>query len=444
MHRHARTAATALAGLTLALGAAAPVAVGAPAAPSAGTTGATGAAGTTVATAPTGVAATDKAADLTRVVFVGNNWDGTADLLLPGSFERIGRINIVPDYEERMAEISMNPYRLGYFLAIQQLIGEGHDQLVDDMYSSNDGRLLIVSRPSFADVVALDLATGEIVWRFAVDGVRSDHMALSPDGETVVVSASTGNVVHALDVETGEEVGRFASGGSPHESVYLDDGETILHASIGMVYSPLDDPLLDPTKQERVLQLVDADTYEIERQYDLRTALDEAGFTETSTAVRPLTHTPDEQSFIFQLSFEHGFFVMDRETGEITAHKKLPNLVPDTPREQYLLDSAHHGISMDPTGKHICVAGTMSDYATVVSYPSMKRSPLIKGGLKPYWVTQSWNGKHCYISWSGSDTVSKISYKTAKIVKTTEVGYHPQRVRNGFIQTSYVAGLPQG
>lgn len=382
-----------------------------------------------------------RADDLRRVVYVGNNWDGTADVLLPGSFRRVGRIDIVPDREERMAEIQLNPYRLAYFLAIRELIGEGNDQLVDDMYSSNDGRLLIVSRPSFADVVAIELATGDIAWRFAVDGVRSDHMALSPDGETVVVSASTGNVVHALDVETGEEVGRFPSGGSPHESVYLDDGETILHASIGLVYTPFDNAVLDPTKGERVLQLVDADTFEVQRRYDLRAALDEAGLEDVSTAVRPLTHTPDDQTFLFQLSFFHGFVVMDRKSGEITRVKRLPDLVPDTPRELYLLDSAHHGISMDPTGKHICVAGTMSDYATVVDYPAMKRSKLLKGGLKPYWVTQSWNGKHCYISWSGSDTVSKISYRTAKIVKTTDVGYHPQRVRNGFIQRSALAGL---
>ena len=440
MSRLVRSALAAGVGAALALGAAAPVTTTASAAPGTGTGTGTGTGATLTAAAAPG---TTTGKGLRRVVYVGNNWDGTADVLLPGSFKRVGRLDIVPDYDERMAEIRLNPYRLAYFIAIQQLIGEGHDQLVDDMYSSNDGRLLIVSRPSFADVVALDLATGEIVWRFAVDGVRSDHMALSPDGETVVVSASTGNVVHALDVETGEEVGGFESGGSPHESVYLDDGATILHASIGMVYSPLDDPILDATKQERVLQLVDADSYEIIRRYDLRAALDEAGLEDVSTAVRPLTHTPDDDTFIFQLSFFHGFVVMDRATGEITKVKKLPNLIPDTPRELYLLDSAHHGISMDPTGKHICVAGTMSDYATVVSYPRMKRSKLIKGGLKPYWVTQSWNGKHCYISWSGSDTVSKISYKKAKIVRTTDVGYHPQRVRNGFIKRSFVADLPQ-
>ena len=57
---------------------------------------------------------------------------------------------------------------------------------------------------------------------------------------------------------------------------------------------------------------------------------------------------------------------MDRRTGRIQRIKRLPNLVPDTPREQYLLDSAHHGIAMNPSGTKICVAGTMSDYATVV------------------------------------------------------------------------------
>lgn len=384
-----------------------------------------------------------KGPDERRVVFVGNNWAGTADVLDPRTFKRLGRIDVIPDYEERMREIATNPYRLTYFLGIRALIGEGHDQFVDDMYSTDDGRMLIVSRPSFADVVAIDLRTQEIAWRFAVEGVRSDHMAISPDGETVVVSASTGNVVHALRVEDGTEIGTFPSGGSPHESVYLDDGRRVLHASIGMVYSPLDHPALDPTKQERRFQLVDASSLEIVREYDLRAALDERGLEDLSTAVRPMTLSPDERTVYFQVSFFHGFLGMDLDTGEITKVKRLPNLVPNTPRELYLLDSAHHGIAMNPTGTKICVAGTMSDYATVVDTRTWKRSPLLrKGDGKPYWVTQSHDGRHCYISWSGTDQVSKISYRTGEIVRTARVGDHPQRVRNGFVRTSLVAGLP--
>lgn len=379
--------------------------------------------------------------DVRRVVFVGNNWSGTADLLDPTTFKRLARINVIPDYDARMQEIATNPYRLAYFLAIRELIGEGNDQFVDDMYSSNDGRLVVISRPSFGDVVAISLRTKKIVWRFAVAGVRSDHMAVSPDGKRVVVSASTGNVVHVLRISDGKQVGKFASGGSPHESVFIDGGTKILHASIGMVYSPLDDPALDPTKQERVLQIVDAKTFKILRRYNLRKALDERGLDDVSTAVRPLTLSPDEKKIYFQLSFFHGFVQMDRRTGRITHVRRLPNLIKDTPREQYLLDSAHHGIAMNPAGTKICVAGTMSDYATVVDARSFRRSPLIKGGLKPYWVTPSWDGRYCYISWSGSDSVSRISYATAKIVSTTKVGDHPQRVRNGVIRRGFLGRL---
>lgn len=381
-------------------------------------------------------------ADLRRVVFVGNNWDGTADVLRPGSFERVGRVDVVPDKRERLQEIMSDPYRLAFFVGIRALIGEGHDQFVDDMYSSNDGRLLIASRPSFADVVAIDLATGEIAWRFQVDGVRSDHMAISPDGTKVVVSASTANVVHVLRVADGAELGRFPSGGSPHESVFIDGGRRILHASIGMVYSPFDQPGLDATKQERVLQVVDARTFEVVRRYDLRAALDARGLTDTSTAVRPMTLSPDERTFYFQLSFLHGFVAMDRRTGAIERVVDLPNLVPSTPRELYLLDSAHHGIAMNPRGTKICVAGTMSDYATLVDTRTWRPGALtVKPDGKPYWVTQSWNGRHCYISWSGTDEVAKISYRTGKVVRTTPVGDHPQRVRNGFVRAQLLAGL---
>jgi hypothetical protein len=93
------------------------------------------------------------------VLYVGNNWDGTADVVDPHTFAKLARLNIVPDKSERMAEIQSDPDRLGFFLGIRQAVGEGHDQFVDDMFSSHDGRFLYVSRPSFADVVAIDLRT---------------------------------------------------------------------------------------------------------------------------------------------------------------------------------------------------------------------------------------------------------------------------------------------
>src|SRR5687767_1236485 len=151
-------------------------------------------------------------------MFVGNNWDGTADVVDAHTFERLARINVIPDKEERLAEINRDPERLGYFLAIRELVGEGNDQFVDDMFSSHDGRFAYVSRPSLKDVVAIDLGTKKIVWRTPVEGQRADHMAISPDGTRLLVSASTAKKVHVIDTATGKLAGEFASGDTPHEN----------------------------------------------------------------------------------------------------------------------------------------------------------------------------------------------------------------------------------
>ena len=193
------------------------------------------------------------------------------------------------------------------------------------MYTSNDGRLLIVSRPSLRDVVALDLASGEIVWRFVVDGQRSDHMAISPDGERVAVSASTGNVVHILDTRTGVEVGRFESGDSPHENNYSADGERIYHASIGLVYTPADDPTRrHDSKGDRWFQIVDADTNQMLERLDMGEKLAEAGYPDMSSAVRPMALTANERKVYFQVSFFHGFVEYNFKQDSVTRVANLP------------------------------------------------------------------------------------------------------------------------
>ncbi|HNE24483.1 MAG TPA: hypothetical protein PLG78_15015, partial [Leptospiraceae bacterium] len=115
---------------------------------------------------------------LRDVVVVGNNWDGTADVFDPTTFKKLKRFDIVPDFDERMAEVNSSRIRRLFFRLIRNLIGEGHNQLVDDMFTSHDGKFLFVSRPSFADVISVEVQTGKIVWRTKVDGNRADHAAI--------------------------------------------------------------------------------------------------------------------------------------------------------------------------------------------------------------------------------------------------------------------------
>lgn len=176
-------------------------------------------------------------------MFVGNNWDGTADVIhSSGTYAKIGSVNVIPDKAARMAEINADPIKWIYFQAIRNSVGEGHDQFVDDMYATPDGRSMVVSRPSFADVVSIDLTTGKVNWRFPVEGYRADHMAVSADGTRVAVSASTANKVHVLDITTGRQLGQFATGDKPHENIFTKDGTYIWNMSIGDVNTSLDSP----------------------------------------------------------------------------------------------------------------------------------------------------------------------------------------------------------
>ncbi|MFE2510986.1 YncE family protein [Streptomyces naganishii] len=390
------------------------------------------------AAAATAPAAGSSAAGLREVLFVGNNWDGTADVIRSsGDFAKVGRINVIPDKDQRMAEINADPVKWIYFQAIRNSVGEGHDQFADDMYSTPDGRSVVVSRPSFADVVSIDLATDKINWRFPVAGYRADHMALSPDGTRVAVSASTANTVHVLDIATGKQLGSFATGDKPHENIFTKDGKYIWNMSIGDVNTSLDSPAWDWTKGDRHITVVDATTYKQVRVIDMRQRLDAIGLKDFSDAVRPAVFTPDESTLYFQVSFFNGFLEYDVATDRITRVKTLPkNPATSEDRTTWVNDSRHHGISMNPEGTKLCVAGTMDDYATVVDRATLQEGPLVPAS-KPYWATVSGDGKDCVISESGADQVTAVDFATGRKVVSVPVGDHPQRVRLGHVQADW-------
>ena len=403
-----------------------------------------------VAAVPAAAEGPPKRRDTRQVMFVGNNWEGTADIVDARNFKRLARVDVIPDKEERLAEIQSDPERQAFFLAIRQAVGEGNDQFTDDMFTSHDGRFVYVSRPSFADVVGISLKTQNIIWRFPMEGQRADHMAISPDGKSLLISDSTANKVHRLDARTGRKTGEFPSGDSPHENNYSKDGRLVFHASIGRVYTPTDQSLIGPlelirdtSKGERWFQIVDANTMQLLERFDMGQKLEEAGYPEMESAVRPMALSPDERFVYAQISFHHGFIEYDRQQGRVLRVADLPlsDEAKGTPRENYLLDSAHHGLAMNPQGNKLCAAGTMSDYAAIVQRDSFAFK-IFQVGEKPYWSTNGLGGRHCWVSVSGDDKVVVLEYAGERQVAEVPVGDHPQRVRLGAVRHTRLAGLP--
>ena len=366
------------------------------------------------------------------VMFVGNNWDGTATVVDPTHLPADPADDRHHPRPRRAdGRDRRRPDKLAFYLAVQAAIGEGNAQYTDDMFTTHDGRLLAVSRPSFADVVGIDLATGAIVWRFPMEGYRSDHMGVSPDGTRLLVSDSTANKVHELDIRTGAKTGEFASGDSPHENNYTADGERVFHASIGRVYTPTDRPVVrqpyDTLKGERYFQIVRTDDLSIEARWDMGRELEEAGYPGMASAVRPMTLAPDERYVYLQVSFFHGWIEFDTQAadldgattydgeptvGAVTRVVDLPKRTTE-PREQYVLDSAHHGMTMNAAGTTLCAAGTMDGYAAIVDRET-EAFELVDVGEKPYWSTNGPVGDECWVSVSGEDKVVVIDYATAR------------------------------
>jgi hypothetical protein len=390
-----------------------------------------------VAVAPSAVAAERRG---TRdVLVVSNNWAGSADLVDPHTFRRLKRINVIPDRRARVAEIKADTTATFYFDSIRELVGEGHNQYVDDGFTSPDGKVVYFSRPSFADVVAISLKSGKIRWRTKVDGYRADHMAISKNGRRLLVSASTANVVDVIDTRTGAIVGRVRSGDSPHENNFSRDGSRIFHASIGLVYTDSDDPSQDSTKGDRVFEVIDARTLEVLKRIDMGQKLAEAGYPSMSSAVRPMAITPDERYVYFQVSFFFGVVQYDLRADRVVKVLELPlGAAEGVPRTEFLLDSAHHGLALNTSGTRLCVAGTMSRYAAIVTRRPFRLTRTIPVGRVPYWSVSSADGRYCFVSVAGEDRLSVISFRTAREVARIRVGDHPQRMRPGVIRRAYV------
>jgi hypothetical protein len=187
--------------------------------------------------------------------------------------------------------------------------------------------------------------------------------------------------------------------------------------------------------------VIDARTLRVRRRFDMGRQLAAYGLG-ASSAVRPMAIAPDERYVYVQLSFLHGFVEYDLRARRPTRVAILPltSRSRRLPRTDYLLDSAHHGLALNPSGTKLCAAGTMSGYAAIVRRRTLRPQGIVPVGRVPYWAASSRDGRYCFVSVSGDDRVAVISYRTARLVARIRVGDHPQRMRTGRVGAAFVRG----
>ena len=286
------------------------------------------------------------------------------------------------------------------------------------MFSSHDGRFVYISRPEHGRR------------RGDRDRERQDRLALPdgglprrPHGDLARRHAAAGlgldgaqgaRARHA----TGAKVGEFESGDSPHESNYSADGSKIFHASIGMVYTPADQPVADSTKGDRWFQVVDAKSYKVAQA---------ARHRPDPRRQRPrgllLGRAPDGDR-ARRADRLHAALVPARlrrvrprrrtsRCGSRTCRSarrrraRRARTTCSTPRTTAWRSTTRARSCARP--------GTMSDYAAIVHRDDFSHKIVANGG-KPYWATNSADGRYCFVSFSGDDEVSVLDYASEREV----------------------------
>jgi DNA-binding beta-propeller fold protein YncE len=366
---------------------------------------------------------------LRDVMAIGNGQGGTVSFIDTATLQNLGSINAVPDLQERLDSMTLTE-RIGYEL-VNQI--QGYRKLVDDMAVSPDGKTLYVSRGVLSDAVAFDIASKRMLWRHKVEGIKADHAALSPDGTKFVVSATTASKAEVLDTATGNLVTSFGTGTYPHANDYSPDGSVLYNSSIGLTSLPKS---LNILKGVKSVTAVDPVTFARRRTY-----LFDYG-------IRPAVFTADNTTMYAQLSYLNGFIEYDLVHGRTTrtVQMSLSTKAAAMSADDYPQNSAHHGMAMNAGETKLCVAGTIDDYAAIVSRPGLTTDGFVyyAADSLPYWAQTSNDGQKCFVSLAEKDQISVVDYATATEVARIPVGHFPQRERLARLTPAAVASLTPG
>jgi len=270
------------------------------------------------------------------------------------------------------------------------------------------GRLFVSTSRRLA---AFDLTKDTVVWEQTYGGKCCDRMAVSPDGRTLYVPAAGAPKWYVVSAETGDVIKTIDKEGSPHNTIYSDDGAHAYLASQG--------------KQPPYLSVADTKTHSIAKNIG-----------PFGDVVRPFTINGKQTLVFANTNNLLGFEVADLRTGAVLHRVAVPGLpVANSP----VHGTPSHGIAMTADEKEIWVCDNTNHqlhiFDATVMPPTLKTT--IKLRAEPGWIAFSLDGKTALPS-----TGDVIDVQTRKIVATLE-DEHGQAVESEkIVEIDFANGKP--
>ena len=364
-----------------------------------------------------------------EIAFVANAVEGTVSVVDVSARALVGTFDIKPDGPR--AGVFRNPAQA--LFAQKKIEARGGLNYAQDTDVSPDGRVLYVSRGHLADVVAIDLASGELLWRRAIGIGRSDHMALTADGRYLFVSDIYNSRVKRIDTHTGRIDGEFVTGVFPHDIQISHDGTLVYNASLGnmRVSEQERDDVEQPTDERGfAYQVTVAKLATLE-------VIDRHRF---PRGIRPFHLTHDGSRIYAQLSGTHDVVAYDMSRRSIVEELHLP-IEDGVNRSDWDFEAPHHGLAMTTDEKLICVAGRASDYAGIVSTNPLAVVSTVKVSDAPSWAVIDASNQVCLTANTRADEVSFVSLAEQKEIARLKVGRGAKHISLGQVPVAIVEAI---
>ncbi|MEX2015560.1 MAG: cytochrome D1 domain-containing protein, partial [Candidatus Hydrogenedentales bacterium] len=251
----------------------------------------------------------------------------------------------------------------------------------------------------WGEIIAVDTATDEILWRMKVDGMPH-HMSVTRDGKLMFVPYYNTWWTAVIDLEKREVIKKLFTGHGSHGTKISPDGKRLYVGSM----------------MNDFLSIIDIPSLEV---------IDVIGFRD---AVRPFVMTKDEKTMYVQQSHMHGFWIVDLEKREKVKTVMLPELPASVEMPEMYPHNVNHGIALSPDERLLLVNGSIVNYVAVYKHPELELIKTIPVGDDPNAIAFSKDGKFAYVSNRASDDLSIISIEQLEEVKRMPLGDLPQRM----------------
>jgi YVTN family beta-propeller protein len=269
----------------------------------------------------------------------------------------------------------------------------------------------------------------------------------SPDGTRIYLTNEKLHTLDVIDSRTLRVYRRIPLSGKPNNVAVTNDGSKVFVAIMEMpgsvdvidavalartrtvpVEGAIHNIYVTPDGRHAVAGSIHTSTINV-----LDTVTEELIWTTTlSAGIRPMafdTYPDGSTRHIYaQLSFFHGFVVVDFKTRKEIARIEHPPVEGVHPHHDGLQMAPTHGLQVSPDGRTLWSTSKVYGHAYVHAIPGWEEIGRGFVGQHPEWVTFTPDGRYAYVGAAGDNATFVIDTGTLTEVARVPVGQVPKRI----------------